>query len=298
MSLNLINHKLTTSTTDSKGITVWSNPAISVTIDSLGNVFNRSKKLTTKQKYGKYGFHFIENGVKTVTGCSSYNSLFSRMVLGIELGSRTLKLKDSRKGYSENNIEIVSNSKTKSKTSLDTNTIKVNRETTYMDKVSIKYYTLYEAKNEHITEDGAIFPTKELAEWHQNNVSKGKGNAQIVLDYNGGYILAEQIYLQEVTYNKQRPYANFVDVLDNNKGVVSNVQEEHCKFDKLGADVNGMMLVACSVDLHTKSFSKIDAERINTQITKIVESFDMLKEERNKLTKLLDDINQDNKKPN
>ena len=46
-------------------------------------------------------------------------------------------------------------------------------------------------------------------------------------------MLAEQIFLQEVKYNKKQPYLNFVDVMNNNKGIVSNVQEEHCVFDKL-----------------------------------------------------------------
>ena len=43
MSLDLINHKLTTSNTDSKGVTTWSNPTVNVSIDSNGKVFKKGK---------------------------------------------------------------------------------------------------------------------------------------------------------------------------------------------------------------------------------------------------------------
>ena len=247
MSLDLINHNLTSSTVDTKGVTWWSNPSVNVKINSKGEVFDLDKnKARTTNGFSKYAFKFNDTN-QWIT--ATYNSLFSRMVLGEKLGARTIRLKDKTKGYNPENCTLVASSATHGKylkTGIidpmkkqdskvfpqETNTIEDS--TAVNDsKVKDKFYTVYEAKNEHITEDGAVFPTLELAQWHQTKVSKGKGNAQVVLDYNGGYVLAEQIYLQEVVYNKEKPYKNFVDVLKNNNGIVSNVQEEHCKFDKL-----------------------------------------------------------------
>lgn len=73
-----------------------------------------------------------------------------------------------------------------------------------------------------VTEDGAEFPTKYLADWHQEKVDKGKTNAEIVLSYKGGWSLAEKIYLQEVNYgDNPKPYENFRDIFDQDLGVVS-----------------------------------------------------------------------------
>ena len=150
------------------------------------------------------------------------------------------------------------------------------------------FYTLYEAKDEHTTEDGAVFPTRELAEWHQNNVSKGKGNAQIVLDYNGGYVLAEQIYLQEVVYNKAKPYTNFIDVLNNNNGIVSNVQEEHYKFDKLKGDGLGALSMFGLGDLNNLVCStKTQAEKVNTYVNKYSKAYKDLDDSVHHLKKLI-----------
>ena len=234
MSFDLIDHTLTTSTTDSKGVVTWSNPAVKDTINSKGEVFSKYGKKKVKMASGCYNMTLV--GVKG--SCpASFNSMFSRMVLGIKLQGNTLKKKSNAVWYLPENMKVVplteTNLKRKQKVTHKQLTLNTNTQEFEMDADNKQYYTLHKAKNEHITEDGAVFPTRELAEWHQNNVSKGKGNAQIVLDYNGGYILAEQIFLQEVKYNKKQPYVNFVDVMNNNKGIVSNVQEEHCVFDKL-----------------------------------------------------------------
>ena len=162
---------------------------------------------------------------------------------------------------------------------LPTNATEIEMNTT--DSTTNKqYYTVYEAKNEHTTEDGAVFPTRELAEWHQNNVSKGKGNAQIVLDYNGGYVLAEQIFLQEVVYNKAKPYTNFIDVLNNNQGIVSVVQDEHCKFDKLDNE-HGFRSEICFMTLRKQlpeQVSKHQAQKIQGALEQYSDSVKALDE--------------------
>lgn len=99
-------------------------------------------------------------------------------------------------------------------------------------------YSQKEQVDEYVTEDFAIFPTMELAQWHQDVVYEAKNYAQIVLDHNGGYALAEKIYRERVVYNKGKPYENFRDVMDNNEGIVSRKSKELVKFKdfKIGED--------------------------------------------------------------
>lgn len=298
MSLDLINHTLTTSTTDKKGVITWSNPAVKDTINSKGEVFSKFGKKKAKTASGCYSITIV--GLKG-SSPTSFNSVFSRMVLGIKLQGGTLKKKNKDVGYLPENMEVVPLTETNLKRNqkvvqkqltLPTNATEIEMNTT--DSTTNKqYYTAYEAKNEHITEDGAVFPTRELAEWHQEKVSKGKGNAQVVLDYNGGFVLAEQIYLQEVVYNKAKPYTNFIDVLKNNQGIVSNVQEEHYKFDKLDKQ-SGLSVVQLNlfgldkvVDL---SCSKVQAEKINTQLNKYSEAYSKLEDEHKALKDLIKQV--------
>lgn len=107
------------------------------------------------------------------------------------------------------------------------------------DKIGdFNMYTKKEVVKEYVTEDGAVFPNKELAEWHQENVAEAKNLAQVVLDYNGGYQLAEKVFQEKVKYNKAKPYEHFRDVMDNNKGVVERDSKEVVKFNPftLGGD--------------------------------------------------------------
>ena len=280
MSLGAIDHKLTTSTTDENGITWWTNPAIDVKINSKGKVI--SLKTGKEKPRTNIGHCFrVINGKISKSTQASFESLFCRVVLGKKLqGSLFYKLDDTQ-DYSEENYQIVCNTGAKvskgdilkvisGKEVVDLNTNNLGKQ----------FYTLYEAKNEHTTEDGAVFPTKELADWHQEKVSKGKGNAQVVLDYNGGYILAEQIYLQEVIYNKTKPYANFVDVLNNNQGIVSVVQEEHCKFDKLDNE-HGFRSEICFMTLRKQlpqQVSKHQAQKIQGALERYSNSVKALDE--------------------
>ena len=104
MSFDLINHKLTTSTTDSKGVTTWSNPVVKDTINSKGEVFNKDGKKKAKMASGCYNLTMV--GVKG--SCpASFNSMFSRMVLGIKLQGSTLKKKSDAVGYLPENMEVV-----------------------------------------------------------------------------------------------------------------------------------------------------------------------------------------------
>ena len=312
MSLDLINHKLTTSTTDENGVITWNNPTVNVSIDSNGKVFKKGKiykgYFDSCNQQGKYHIT-LSDGTYSSYNYISFNSLFSRIVLGVKLGGKTLYLKDANRGYTTDNVSVggagaVPKTQTTSKSETTQPlekkaTPKQLTLTTDTPEIEMKpnsnkqYYTVYEAKNEHTTEDGAVFPTKELAEWHQTKVTKGKGNAQVVLDYNGGYVLAEQIYLQEVVYNKAKPYTNFIDVLNNNQGIVSVVQEEHCKFDQLDkhSGLSPVQLKLFGLDkVINLPCTKLQAEKINTSLNKYSEAFSKLEDEHKTLKDLLNQV--------
>lgn len=140
-----------------------------------------------------------------------------------------------------------------------------------------RYYQVVTDSITYITEDGAKFPTKELADWHQDKVSKGKGNAQIVRDFNGGWQLAEEIFLQEVHYNAGKPYENFIDVMNNNVGIL--VQEPVVMFtpESLGSLLRSDIRVA-GLSLFGRKFAISQAENINQLLLKYVSERDALKE--------------------
>lgn len=309
MSLDLINHKLTTSTTNKNGVITWSNPAVNVQINSKGQVFKYGELYEGFSKVDerviKYSLTTLSEG-RPFYAHTSFNSIFSRMVLGVKLGAKTLRLKDTKLGYTKDNVSFVSCSQgAKRGTPVKQQTMnkaqeKVTRvktptqedvatpmDTPIQDNEVKQYYTVYEAKNEHTTEDGAVFPTKELAEWHQTKVSKGKGNAQVVLDYNGGWVLAEQIYLQEVVYNKSKPYTNFKDVLDNNNGIVSVVQEEHCVFDKIDGEGFKMLTNFKMGAVYNLITSKFKAVKIQEALEQYSNSYIAFNESANCLDKLI-----------
>ena len=191
MSLDLINHKLTTSTTDENGVITWSNPAVDVKINSKGQVFKYGEiykgYFDPRNKQVRY-YITLSDDICAAHNIVSFNSLFSRMVLGVKLGGKTIYLKDNKVGYTKDNVSFVGcrlgqklslNIKPQTKSQTKQQTLQTSpttqekvtpMDTTIQDKEVKQYYTLYEAKNEHTTEDGAVFPTKELAEWHQTKV--------------------------------------------------------------------------------------------------------------------------------
>lgn len=142
-----------------------------------------------------------------------------------------------------------------------------------------RYYQVVTDSTTYTTEDGAKFPTKELADWHQDKVSKGKGNAQIVRDFNGGWQLAEEIFLQEVHYNAGKPYENFIDVMQNNLGIV--VQEPTAIFTRDSmheAHSGDIGFVAVGLRLLGRKYTLQEAETIDKLIKKYVSERDAMRE--------------------
>ena len=107
MSLDLINHKLTTSTTDEDGVITWSNPAVNIQITSKGKAVSTTgtrKKPSTSNN--QFSFKYLVTDKQSV---ATFNSLYSRMVLGVDLCKHTIKLIDVDKGYTEGNTVILPN---------------------------------------------------------------------------------------------------------------------------------------------------------------------------------------------
>ena len=304
MSLDLINHKETTSTVDANGVTWWNNPSLSVKISSDGKVFSKKKKkLVNTDSINKYAI-VLKNKSGYYYNSYSFASIYSRVVLGLRLGLDTIVLKDESKGYCKENVKVVSsaskaaNSK-KIELNLDKNAnVKITQEKIKDMRTKDKfnkcegfntpsteqYYTHLQAKEEYITEDGGVFPSVQLAEWHQEKVSKGKGNAQVVLDFNGGWVLAEQIFLQEVVYRCDKPYEHFKNVMESNKGIISNVQKEEFVFDK----VKGFSLPLHGLQhLEGLKCSKHQAEKINEKLSDFIDKYKSYVDSWDVLSKLV-----------
>lgn len=247
MSLDLINHKHTTVTTDAFGMMWWENPIINVVLNEHGDVHTNDfhqKKITGKcySKHSSLKYNCtLETPRGNVYAQASFNALYARMVLGEKLEtSRTLDLKNPKRGYKPDNVVFIkSGSKAWSKTFHESGTMTLQLEEVALPDPKQEIgllYTHHKAVTSFTTEDGLVFTSLAEACNHQAIVSKGKSNAQVVLDHIKDYNLAEQIYFQEVKYVKT-PYQNFIDVLNNNKGVVSYDEKERVVFDNLSSPV-------------------------------------------------------------
>lgn len=246
MSITAIQQNHTVATVLPNGVLAWSNPDIDVLITSEGKVLDLSGK---ELFYKNNTLRTYAVAVQVKRDEWSYShvkfaSLYAYMVLGVPLKSRTIVRKDDSKPFIPENVRVVSRHfnrrhhrtvetvydvpfKPEPKVvnvspfkTLQPSRTPVQPELPVVAEVPFpQFYTTTEAVVKYITEDFAEFPTLELANWHQDNVSKAKGNAQVVLDFNGGWQLAEAIFGQDVKYNKARPYQNFRDVMENNTGI-------------------------------------------------------------------------------
>lgn len=184
------------------------------------------------------------------TGWESLNIAFRTLVTllngYIPHGGLVIEYIDKDKGWRPDNLIVVDKFSKKQSTfnmleRISEQEVKVSPVVERDVSDDLKGADLYSQKeqvDEYVTEDFAIFPTMELAQWHQDVVYEAKNYAQIVLDHNGGYALAEKIYREKVVYNKGKPYENFRDVMDNNEGIVSRKSKELVKFKdfKIGED--------------------------------------------------------------
>jgi hypothetical protein len=272
------------------GLVMYTSDDIGVAI-SLNGVVLRKKDGATVKRDGQNQYYVRHKGAATK---KSFLGIFLSIFLpdtnfgrGVKLGFVDIGLEEL---YTPSNLVVMANNSKRvlhSLTDLLQGVIlpKVNysSEIEHLPPTTSEQLFYKSAGGEvFCTEDGAKFPTKDLADWHQDKVSKGKGNAQIVLDYNGGWVLAEEIYLQEVVYNSGKPYENFCDVMQNHLGVV--LSEELFEFDI------GLIQQAChgnivilGLGLSNKQFNQKKASEVNKLLNayidghkKQVEAFDRL----------------------
>lgn len=182
-------------------------------------------------------------------GWSSTNISFKTLICLLNgylpKGGQVLSLKDNKFGYAPHNL-VLRNKFTDEISPIDilekVGSVQNESEQQHVEVITDKVertniigdftmYTKKEVVKQYVTEDGAVFPNKELAEWHQENVAEAKNLAQVVLDYNGGYQLAEKVFQEKVKYNKTKPYEHFRDVMDTNEGVVERDSKEVVKFN-------------------------------------------------------------------
>lgn len=179
----------------------------------------------------------------------SFKSLITLMNGKIPKGGLVLGVKDPSVGYAPHNLQLINKFNkdveefsiledigTQPISEVKQEQLKLVESESLLNAEDL--YTVKATAMEYVTEDGAVFPTKDIADWHQENVSEAKGLAQVVLDYNGGYQLAEKVYQEKVKYNKARPYEHFKDIFDNDDGVVERKSKEVVKFKsfQLGGD--------------------------------------------------------------
>lgn len=165
----------------------------------------------------------------------SYNTLITLLNGYIPRGGLVIDKRDELKGWSPDNIMLVNKFTKEPESFSELSKVGIIEDEVKEPQLELfnseELYSRKETISEFVTEDFAVFPTRELAEWHQNTLTEAKSLAQVVLDYNGGYGIAEKVYQEKVVYNKQRPYENFRDVMDNNAGIVERKSKEVVKFN-------------------------------------------------------------------
>lgn len=297
-TLNVINHNNTKTNVDAKGVIWWSNPNVAVTLGSNGLVLNQLNGKfieTVTSPTHPFGVQLIENG-KNSHSTATFNSLYARMVLGKKLKGYTLRLKSKEQGYKQNNVAVVPNYTRQGANVVDyvQRQVQLPLQDVPQAILSVpKFYTVTKGREAYRTEDFAIFPTLELANWHQDKVSKGKGNAQVVLDYDGGWRLAEAIYQQDVKYNKGRLYQNFADVMNNNKGIEDISEKDIASFKNARTLFNDKGLDAKYVtpELYKLNCSVEDAEIIQEKIEAYVFHAKVYEESLNKIKTATQNLN-------
>lgn len=239
-------------------------------------------------KYPKLSNDTVYLGSRT--GFSSINISFKTLICLLNgylpKGGQVLSLKDNKFGYAPHNL-VLRNKFTdeispidilekvgsvQAEDSKDVEDTHISEDNNVIEDNSlVGEYTMYTKKEvvkEYVTEDGAAFPTKELAEWHQENVAEAKNLAQVVLDYNGGYQLAEKVFQEKVKYNKAKPYEHFRDVMDANDGVVERDSKEVVKFNPftLGGNPKFAHLFSNKQYTQTKADEIIDMLKLAQEV--------------------------------
>lgn len=246
------------------GVIWYDNPHLSVIVSQHGNVLDRRTGVELKP---------TQKGMYNIRYSTDWNymhpvkvSSIMCHILGVVKKHKfeSISLIDQSKGWVHGNIA-----------SMPCRFFEKNK-TEEHESISLDDLPLFKVvvkRDLWLTEDGAEFPTEELAKWHQKTVDLGKSNAQIVLDYNGGHVLAEQVFLNSVVYNRPKPYEHFVQIMKNDDGVKHKAGDKFCVFSKSG------VLEGISLDK--------DKQYTAEEANKIVQHVNLIKSLRGQLKEII-----------
>lgn len=225
---------------DSNGVFWYKNENLDIVVNSHLEVFvPKNNSLEKSKPYKSSGntdtYYVTINGT---TNTFSLSKIVGEIFKTPRSDKTSLFITDLTKGLVEGNFtfrnigrnRVPHNARTvsasiKPKLETQSRTHAIEKENVIILKVEEFQSLVPEVKKiegfkEYQTDDGSIFTNKEIADWHQKNVDKGKNNAEIVVSYGGGYTLAEQIYMQEVKYPEgKKPYKDFKVMLSQVGGI-------------------------------------------------------------------------------
>lgn len=169
----------------------------------------------------------------------AYKSLILMLNGYVPKGGLIIEMKNPDLGFRPDNIKLLSKFSrqeisfdTLQRTGTKLTGLVIEEDKTVIDPAVV--YTEKSSSIEYVAEDGSAFDTLEAAAIWQREVSAAKEVAQVVLDYNKGlYGVAEKAFLRVVKYEGDtKPYANFRDVMDNDRGVTERKTKEVVQFKK------------------------------------------------------------------
>ena len=268
----------TSVTIDNNGVQLFANSDFSVKVNSDGVVFDsKTNKVIPPTKCGRYFVSF--KGEKHIL--TRLPTLIARVLSGKHVSMREgekVYVLDKSKPFTPDNIEI---SRTKPQGYVKTAKVykakqkPLPTQAALVVKVVNPPITMVEiaenkGKSYYMSEDFTKFENETEANLHQHKVSKGKNLAEIVLSSKGGYVLAERMYEQEVTYLGKKPYLNFVDMMQNNKGVQA-IYEESTYTVELQTESKVIAELCSKLDLKPK-MNEDEAKRIKNLIEVVAEA--------------------------
>lgn len=230
------------------GVIWWANKKLDLEVSSKGQVRDFATKSviqphSTATRKNTFASSYTEKGVKYHIS-ATFDGYFNRLALGNEsLKGHIIVKKDASKDFTPDNVVYVHSAKVRN-LGLEPETIHapvyvstpapnlapegcLPSPATFIPvkKEGEKNYTVHEDTVVYITEDFAEFSNRKAAEEHQAQVSRGKMAAQVVHDYNGGWVLAEEIFLLDVGYVGKKPYKHFREVYENNTGLLAKASD-------------------------------------------------------------------------
>ena len=242
---------------NSFGFNLVKNDDINVYFDMDNHTFYTHKGTIVKSPNGiKSGAYVIYKQNDTVVRKVMMQDHIIAMMYGLTVPKYNMvKIIDDAKPLTKDNISIISKNK-------------------HLSKVlsgKPKSYATSKAKQEndrniissYLTEDFSKFTDQDAALNHQIKVDKAKEIAQIMLDSKCGYDVMEQAFLKIMETDRSSvSYKNFIDVINNNNGIME-VKKESMKVD-LQVNIDTLL-----IDAENKESANIILCEIKDRINKL-----------------------------